>query len=266
MATRIDHESSAALDHVAPAGRYVPRRAPSEERTSLFGLARYEPLVDLSSQPSWNPPAQRAALDPWAGIGYRCFDNVIAIVCLLALAPFMLMIALLIWLGDRGPIFYSQPRFGRHGKVFGCLKFRTMRVGAERLLAELLATSPAISELWERDRKLPHDPRITACGRFLRRFSIDELPQLFNVLKGEMSIVGPRPLATDETVIYGEAFADYCLLKPGITGPWQISGRNKISFAGRALLDREYARTKCLRRDCEIILRTIPVVLRGTGY
>jgi exopolysaccharide production protein ExoY len=266
MATRIDPESPAALDRARSSGRYLPRRTIPEGRTSLFGLARYEPLVDPSPEAAWSPPAHRAATSRQAVIGNRCFDCLIAMICVIALSPLMVMIALLIWCGDKGPIFYSQPRFGRQGKVFGCLKFRTMRVGADRLLAELLATSPSINELWERDRKLPDDPRITACGHLLRRFSIDELPQLFNVLKGEMSIVGPRPLATDETVIYGEAFADYCLLKPGITGPWQISGRNKISFAGRALLDREYARTKCLTRDCEIILRTIPVVLRGTGY
>ena len=121
--------------------------------------------------------------------------------------------------------------------MFGCLKFRTMAVNADRLLAELLQSSPAINELWMRDRKLPNDPRITWVGRFLRRYSIDELPQLFNVVRGEMSIVGPRPLATDEVPLYADAFSTYCLVKPGITGPGRSAAATRSrSPAGSARL------------------------------
>ena len=178
----------------------------------------------------------------------------------------MLTVAVLVVATSRGPAFYSQPRLGLNGERFGCLKFRTMLVDADRLLQDLLDSSPALKEVWMRDRKLRDDPRITPLGRFLRRYSIDELPQLFNVLRGEMSIVGPRPLATDEVHFYADAFSTYCSLKPGITGPWQVGGRNAISFAVRAELDCEYARTKSYLQDFRLILRTIPVVLRGTGF
>lgn len=197
---------------------------------------------------------------------FRAMDIVLAIFCLITLSPLMIVAAVMVFVSSPGPIFYSQARFGYKGEVFGCLKFRTMKVNADVMLAQLLASSPTIAETWDRDRKLPNDPRITFFGHFLRRYSADELPQLFNVLRGDMSIVGPRPLATDEAHFYADAFTAYCAMKPGITGPWQISGRNKISFAGRAKLDCEYARTKSVRQDIAIILRTIPVVLKGTGY
>jgi lipopolysaccharide/colanic/teichoic acid biosynthesis glycosyltransferase len=116
-----------------------------------------------------------------------------------------------------------------------------------------------------RDRKLRDDPRITRIGRFLRRYSLDELPQLFNVLRGEMSIVGPRPIATDEAHLYAERFSLYCSVKPGITGAWQVGGRNDVSYQRRVQLDCEYARTKSVGQDLRLLLRTIPVVLRGTG-
>jgi exopolysaccharide production protein ExoY len=232
----------------------------------LFGGIGEEPLVEAMSTLPAAPSVAPVSPTAWALSLYRCMDITLAMICLLALWPVMACAALMILISSPGPIFYSQRRFGRQGMIFGCLKFRTMEVDAERRLAELLQSSPEISALWARDRKLRDDPRITYFGRFLRRYSVDELPQLFNVLRGEMSIVGPRPLATDEAHFYGDAFAAYCSLKPGITGPWQISGRNQISFLGRARLDCEYARTKCVRQDCRIILRTIPVVLRGTGF
>lgn len=196
----------------------------------------------------------------------RCMDLTLAMLCLLVLWPVMLVATILVLFSGSGPVFYSQRRFGHDGKIFRCFKFRTMQADADRRLRELLESSPAISAIWQRDRKLRDDPRITYFGRFLRRYSIDELPQLFNVVRGEMSIVGPRPLATDEAHFYADAFPIYCSLKPGITGPWQVSGRNQISFEGRAQLDCEYARTKSVSQDVLIILRTIPVVLLGTGY
>lgn len=255
----------------------------------LFGLRHEEPFVldEPALLPDCSPKSAAAnviSINEWASandpalpgveslhsaqvlVRFRCIDILIATVCVITLAPIMLLAALAVFLTSPGPIFYSQKRFGRQGLVFGCLKFRTMKVNAELLLVDMLRTSPALAEIWERDRKIVHDPRITSVGHFLRRYSIDELPQLFNVLKGDMSIVGPRPLATDEAHFYQNAFSAYCTMKPGITGPWQISGRNQISFAGRAMLDCEYARSKSVLGDLAIILRTIPVVLRGTGY
>ena len=207
---------------------------------SLFSLVREEPFVEAA------PKLVHASRSIHARALQRCVDLTLAILCLLILAPVMLAVALFIEFSSPGPIFYSQPRFGRDGEVFGCLKFRTMLVDADRLLQEMLASSPAVQEIWTRDRKLRNDPRITPIGHFLRRYSLDELPQLINVLRGEMSIVGPRPLATDEAHFYAEAFSVYCSIKPGITGPWQVGGRNQTSFEARAKLDCEYARTKSL--------------------
>ena len=259
MATRIDDRAPRPSPHGAAVNDQ--RGAPFllGHLAAPLGLVDDEPFVEAAQAlglASRSAPAR--ALQ-------RGVDVMLAALCLLILWPVMLVAAILVLLGSRGPILYRQRRFGNQGKIFGCLKFRTMQVDAERLLRELLESSPALSEVWKRDRKLRDDPRITQFGRFLRRYSVDELPQLFNVLSGEMSMVGPRPLATDEAHFYGEAFTAYCSVKPGITGPWQVSGRNQISFEGRAQLDCDYARTKSVGQDLRIILRTIPVVLRGTG-
>ena len=266
MATRIEDSASTAPQTFHAIAHDAAGDAGLTSGPRLFGLIREELLVEAASPTEAAPPVPLGPVDRQAVWLYRCMDLVIVSLCLFCLWPVMLTAAVLVLLSSGRPIFYSQPRFGRRGAIFGCLKFRTMAVNADRLLAELLESSPAINELWARDRKLPDDPRITSVGRFLRRYSIDELPQLFNVVRGEMSIVGPRPLATDEVPLYADAFATYCSVKPGITGPWQVSGRNQVSFAGRARLDCEYARTKCLRQDLRIILRTIPVVMRGTGF
>ena len=226
----------------------------------LFGLVREEPLVQDMAAPVL------ASADPAAAALQRVVDVTLASICILLLAPIMLVAAMLVMLSGPGPVFYSHPRFGRDGRIFGCLKFRTMRRDADQLLEELLASSPAINEQWQKERKLLHDPRTTGIGRFLRKYSVDELPQLFNVLKGDMSIVGPRPLPTDQAHYYGQFFPVYCSMKPGITGLWQVSGRNDVYYFRRVELDCVYARTRTLACDLGIILRTVPVVLRGTGY
>jgi exopolysaccharide production protein ExoY len=141
-----------------------------------------------------------------------------------------------------------------------------MRQDADRVLQEVLASSPELMAEWITQRKLRNDPRILPVGAILRRYSIDELPQLLNVLRGDMSIVGPRPLATDESHYYAGSFALYCLVKPGITGLWQVSGRNNVSYRRRVELDCHYVRTRCLKRDLRILLRTVPTVLGGTGF
>ncbi|HEX4158035.1 MAG TPA: sugar transferase [Rhizomicrobium sp.] len=188
-------------------------------------------------------------------------------ICLLA-APFAiavgLVIAVLIRL-DGGPAFYLQRRIGLGGQPFNCLKFRSMILGADERLQEVLAHDPVARAEWEDYQKLAHDPRITPIGKLIRATSLDELPQLINVWRGEMSIVGPRPIMTDQIALYGEHFGDYCALRPGITGLWQVAGRNNCTFAERVQLDMEYARTWSLLRDIQIILLTIPAVLVGKG-
>jgi len=190
--------------------------------------------------------------------------------CLIVLlaAPFTVAVGLVIAFFiklDGGPVFYSQQRVGLGGRSFNCLKFRSMTPGAEKRLQEILALDPSARAEWDNYQKLARDPRITPIGKFIRATSLDELPQLINVCRGEMSVVGPRPIMTDQVALYGEHFADYCAMRPGITGLWQIGGRNNCTFAERVQLDMEYAKTWSVARDVQIILLTIPAVLRGKG-
>lgn len=197
--------------------------------------------------------------------GKLVFDKVFAAIALLTLAPVMLVIAVANRFGDKGPVFYRHQRIGQDGKPFQCLKFRSMRVDSAEVLAELLATDPVARAEWERDQKLSNDPRIHPVGQFLRKTSLDELPQFWNVLKGNMSIVGPRPIIAEEAKRYGRHFADYCAVRPGITGAWQVGGRNLVSYEERVALDVDYVRNATLMDDIRIVLRTISVVLRREG-
>lgn len=176
-----------------------------------------------------------------------------------------LLLALLIRLDSPGPVLYRQRRLGKGGKPFHVFKFRTMRQDADAVLARYLEANPELREEWEKDRKLRHDPRITRVGRFLRKSSLDELPQLLNVLRGEMSLVGPRPIVENEISKYGEVYADYCRVRPGITGLWQVSGRNNTTYEERVSLDRYYVTNWCIWMDLWILARTFPVVLTGYG-
>jgi exopolysaccharide production protein ExoY len=203
------------------------------------------------------PLADRAA--------HRALDLGLAATLLLVLVPALLVTALLIKLSGPGPVIFRHSRIGRGGRTFTCLKFRTMEHNAEELLPDLFDACGSMRIEWGLDQKIRNDPRVTPIGRLLRKFSIDELPQLWNVVRGEMSIVGPRPIVEDEAYRYQEHFKDYCSVKPGITGLWQVSGRNNLSYSRRVELDCAYIRTRSIRSDCSIILRTLPVVLRGTG-
>lgn len=196
--------------------------------------------------------------------GKRIFDMLGAALLIAVFLPMILVIAAAM-LFQYGPVIFSHPRIGRHGQMFGCLKFRTMVPDADRRLDELLARDSAAQQQWQADRKLDPDPRITWTGRFLRRSSLDELPQLFNVLRGEMSLVGPRPITEAELGRYGDAARAYLALRPGITGIWQVSGRNRVSYGARIAMDTDYARTISIIGDLGIILRTVGVVLGGTG-
>ncbi|MEM8504546.1 MAG: sugar transferase, partial [Cyanobacteria bacterium P01_D01_bin.1] len=163
------------------------------------------------------------------------------------------------------PIFYQQPRIGRDAKPFWIWKFRSMVIDADQVLAQHLALHPQLQQAWDQDQKLRDDPRITRIGKFLRQSSLDELPQLWNVLRGEMSMVGPRPITQEEVWRYGDKFDDYARVLPGMTGLWQVSGRNDLTYSERVNLDTYYVRNWSVRLDVYILLRTIKVVLVGDG-
>ena len=195
----------------------------------------------------------------------RLLDILIALSVLIFIAPLMLTIALMIRAQDGGPALFRQDRIGEGGKTFKCLKFRTMVIDAEARLNALLARDPEARKEWDADHKLRKDPRITMLGAFLRKSSLDELPQLFNVLKGEMSLVGPRPIVAAEVPRYGRWFSYYCAVKPGVTGLWQVNGRNDVSYRRRVALDVLYAKTIGVRRYVQIMVATVPAVLMRSG-
>jgi lipopolysaccharide/colanic/teichoic acid biosynthesis glycosyltransferase len=198
-------------------------------------------------------------------IARRALDLILAVAGLIFLAPLLLTVAVLIKLQDRGPILFQQERLGRAGRVFQCWKFRTMVVDAQARLDDLLERDPEALQEWQRDHKLKDDPRITGLGRFLRKSSIDEIPQLLNIIAGEMSIVGPRPIVRAEIPRYAGRFASYCRVKPGLTGLWQISGRSNTSYRRRVAMDVLYIKRRTLMMDIRIIAFTIPAVLQSRG-
>ncbi|WP_235034954.1 sugar transferase [Roseomonas sp. 18066] len=212
------------------------------------------------------PAAPRAARPrSWQHAGKRGLDILLASTMLLVLMPVMLVITLLVLRDGKGA-FFSHRRVGRDGQSFGCLKFRSMVPDAEAALAKLLAEDAEAAELWRNTRKLKRDPRITRIGRVLRATSLDELPQLFNVLRGDMSLVGPRPVVQAElTEHYGTHASHYLAVRPGITGLWQISGRSDTSYAQRIELDVHYVERFSLWFDLVILAKTVPAVLVRRG-
>jgi lipopolysaccharide/colanic/teichoic acid biosynthesis glycosyltransferase len=197
-------------------------------------------------------------------ISKRAFDLGLAIFLLPVILPFIIVLSLFAML-DGGPAFFGQMRVGRGGRLFRCWKIRTMVVDAEARLARHLKDDPEAAAEWRAYRKLSADPRITRLGRFMRETSLDELPQIFNVLRGEMSFVGPRPVVEPEMEEYRGYEWAYKSVRPGITGLWQVSGRNDVSYAERVALDVRYARSRSLKLDLVIIVRTAGAVLNRTG-
>jgi Undecaprenyl-phosphate galactose phosphotransferase WbaP len=204
-------------------------------------------------------------LDPWAQACKRMMDLAISGLAMVVLWPFYLVGAGLICLDSPGPIFYRQVRVGKRGKPFIMYKLRTMYVNADEVLSSTLEKDPAQKEEWDKYQKLRKDPRITRVGRILRRFSIDEIAQLWNVLRGEMSLVGPRPIMVNQRKLYGENYQHYVRVVPGISGLWQINGRSQMSFLRRAEMDMEYVISWSMWMDIYIIIRTIWVVLNRRG-
>lgn len=195
----------------------------------------------------------------------RITDVVVSLFAIAFFAPWMALVALAVYLEDRGPILFSQRRLGQGGRYFDCYKFRSMATDAESRLAEVLRNCPCAANEWREKQKLKYDPRVTRVGAFVRRTSLDELPQLFNVLFGNMSLVGPRPITEDERKRYGRYFAHYTSVLPGITGLWQISGRTETSYQRRIALDVLYIRRRSAMLNLEILAKTLPCVLMAKG-
>lgn len=193
----------------------------------------------------------------------RRLDFTLALLLLVFVLPLMAVCAVVVRLSGPGPVLFRQTRIGRNGLPFTCFKFRTMIACAEVAMERVLSESEESREEWAASQKLHCDPRITGVGLFMRRYSLDELPQLFNVLRGDMSIVGPRPIVADEVHKYGAYFSDYCSVNPGLTGLWQVSGLHALSYSERVRLDAEYAASKSLRLDLRILWKTIPIVVLG---
>nr|WP_314121695.1 sugar transferase [uncultured Brevundimonas sp.] len=189
----------------------------------------------------------------------RAFDIAIAAAALLSLLPVMLLTGLAIRIQDGGPVLFRQVRIGRDGRPFDCLKFRTMRADAEARLPGMIDAE------WRTARKFRHDARVTRLGGLLRRSSVDELPQLVNVLRGEMSLVGPRPIVFEEAALYGRRLVLYCAVRPGLTGLWQVSGRNDVTYRRRIAMDAWLVRNLTLRVYFAILARTVPAVLSRRG-
>ena len=195
----------------------------------------------------------------------RALDVVGSLLGLILCSPILVIIAIIIRLDSPGPALFRGPRIGRGGRSFNMLKFRTMQLGAETAIEEGIQQAPSDRVTIQQFHKILNDPRLTRVGRFLRRSSIDELPQLWNVLIGEMSLVGPRPFLPEQQGYYGDSFSDYILVRPGMTGLWQVSGRSRLSFTDRVHLDTYYFHNWSLWLDFRILACTLWVVIRGEG-
>ncbi len=238
----------------------------------MFVLAESEKMLQARKVPGPVAPGTTASpkrLHLSQTIYGRYIKRVLDIVLCVLMIPLLLPVLAVIWAlirRDGGPSLFIQPRVGRNGRVFQCFKFRTMVVDAEKALADMCAKDPAVAEEWLKYQKLSKDPRISKVGRVLRATSLDELPQIFNVLLGDMSLVGPRPFLPSQKALYDETGSNaYYRVRPGITGPWQVFGRSATTFKSRAEFDDTYYRNLSLTADLGLILRTVMVVVCRTG-
>lgn len=249
--------------------------------SALPGTAKRESEIGRTGRPpasgaraflreriTWPKPPRRGASPDGirrAGWVKRVMDLCIAIPFTIAMSPVIALMIAAVWLDDRGPIFYRQKRRGLNGETFYCWKVRTMVRDADKRLQEVLDSDPERAAEWAKFSKLKDDPRITRVGGFLRRTSLDELPQLWNIWKGEMSIVGPRPIPLYEAERYGEDIVYYDAMLPGVVGLWQVTGRSNTEYAHRVQLDRTYAQKRSIVYDIGLLFRAIPAVLLGKG-
>jgi exopolysaccharide production protein ExoY len=221
-------------------------------------------LTQADIQPDRRHAAQQRS-QPLGGGVKRAMDIVLSGAAIVLLAPVLIGLAFLVQCSSPGPVLYGHSRVGFGGKTFRCWKFRSMVTNGDAVLANHLRKNATAQSEWSETQKLRHDPRVTALGRVLRKLSLDELPQLFNIFLGDMSIVGPRPIVMDEVRRYGPSLGHYLRTRPGLTGLWQISGRSDVGYRQRVLLDRVYVKKWNLLTDIGIILRTVPAVLRSRG-
>jgi exopolysaccharide production protein ExoY len=229
------------------------------------GFFRYRVSVDRSAVVIRSQPQRQSAIHVFDANASRLLDVIVAAVALMILLPVMVIFCLGIMFQDGGFPIFVHYRIGRGGKPFPCLKLRTMVKDSDERLRRLLESDAAARAEWALDQKLRADPRITRLGAFLRKSSLDELPQLVNVLAGHMSLVGPRPIVAAEVVRYGHYFRFYCAVRPGITGLWQVSGRNDTSYRRRVAMDTVYSRRRSFSTDISILVRTVPAVLASKG-
>lgn len=223
--------------------------------------------TELDQQPlPWGPvsPLPIGGVRPPFTVS-RALDIVIATLAIAFLLPLMITIALAIKLTEGGPVLFRHRRVGYGRRQFECFKFRTMHVNSAKILADHLAANPAARQEWQLSQKLQNDPRVSALGLILRTTSMDELPQLFNVLRGDMALVGPRPVVTAELRHYGRYARYYFAVRPGLTGLWQVSGRSNTSYRRRVAYDVTYVRSRSLVTDFKILARTIPAVMTAKG-
>jgi exopolysaccharide production protein ExoY len=243
-------------------GRRQSRRR--NDRAHALAAASTSGIIawpDGIRSPARAPDAPATGVDPLK----RSTDILLATLAVIALAPLFLGLFLLIKTRMPGPVFFGHERIGQGGRRFRCLKLRTMHVDGDALLRRHLASDAQARREWAETRKLRCDPRITPLGHVLRRLSLDELPQFLNVIAGDMSLVGPRPVVADELDRYGSSLRHYTRVRPGVTGLWQVSGRNEISYARRVALDRYYACRRSHLLDIVILAKTLPAVLASRG-
>jgi len=260
-----------------------PERPPEHDESSPVSVVDLSSLPDdavrLSARPegleSLSGVANGGCIDrpilpsvidettyPIGGRLKRTLDIVIALIAVILTIPVMLLITTLIIIISGGPVLFRHQRIGFKGRVFTCYKFRTMATGADEILEEHLAANPLAAVEWAQTRKLRNDPRMTNLGKLLRKSSLDELPQLLNILCGHMSCVGPRPIVREELSLYGSHARDYLNVRPGLTGLWQVSGRNAVGYQQRVILDGSYVQNWSITRDLIILFWTIFAVFR----
>nr|WP_083332697.1 sugar transferase [Hyphomonas sp. Mor2] len=225
----------------------------------------YQPYTGDLQNAEYAAKDSKTSARPVSNFAKRVLDIVVALSAGLFLLPILLPIAIIVRVSDGGPVLFRHKRIGRDGKEFMLYKFRSMVPDAAERLERLLETDADARAEWNATRKLENDPRITSFGNFLRRSSLDELPQILNILNGQMSVVGPRPITKGEIEKYGEYFEHYCSVRPGLTGLWQVSGRSETTYETRVQLDVEYVAVNTFFLDFKILLMTIPAVLRRAG-
>ena len=254
LATALEPHRAPAPPPPAPEAVVLPRSAPTPTHRPNHAARRVSPKR-----------VSRRLADAKRLRTKRCLDLALVLASAPVTLPLLASVALIVRLFSGNPVFYRQRRIGLHGQAFDVIKFRTMRPDAEHLLSAHLDDDPTLHEQWRLNHKLEDDPRLTRVGRWLRRTSLDELPQLINVLRGEMSLVGPRPIVEEEMALYGREAAVLHRVPPGLTGLWQVSGRNDLPYRRRVALDAAYVRDWSLRLDLALLGRTFLAVITGRG-